>query len=346
MAYDKRRFRKLDDLPGLWDIPLEDDFSNDNVSDVINSFRRKQSTPQKTIRESELDRHMLESTPRRKELEFISFGSGSSGNCAYIGIRGMGGVLIDAGVDHRTVISELERNYIPLDKVNGIILTHDHSDHVRYAYSLLRKLPSMKIYCTPRTLTGILRRHNISSRIKDFHKQIFKEFEFEAGPLSITPFEVSHDGSDNVGFSIKAGNQTFVVATDTGKITDRADFYIRKASFLMIETDYDEKMLEQSSYPNYLKERIRRDSGHMSNNDTARYLGEIWTDRLTDIFLCHLSDNNNTPQLALSTVSKQLSARGLKVGDGSGSSEARSCAVQLSALPRDTSSPHHILRIS
>lgn len=344
MAYDKRRFRRLDDLPGLWDIPLETS-PDDIVTDVIISHRKKQFTPQKTIRESDLDRHLLENTPLRNEIEFISFGSGSSGNCSYIGIRGMGGVLIDAGVDYHTVISELERNYIPKDKINGIILTHDHSDHVRYAYSLLRKLPSMKVYCTPRTLTGILRRHNISSRIKDYHKQIFKEFEFEAGPFSITPFEVSHDGSDNVGYSIKTGDKTFVVATDTGKITERADFYIRKASFLMIETDYDEQMLERSNYPNYLKERIRRESGHMSNHDTARYLGEIWSESLTDIFLCHLSDNNNTPQLALNTVREELNKRGIKVGDGSGSSESLSAAVQLSALPRDTSSPHFIIRI-
>lgn len=345
MAYDKRRFRKLNELPGLWDIPLEDESSDVNITAVINSHRRKQFSPQKTIKESDLDRHMLETTPRRDELEFISFGSGSSGNCSYLGLRGIGGVLIDAGVDFHKVLSELERNFIPLEKINGILLTHDHSDHVRYAYSLLRKIPSLKVYCTPRTLTGILRRHNISSRIKDYHKQIFKEFEFEAGPFLVTPFEVSHDGSDNVGFSIKAGNKTFVLATDTGKITERADHYIRNASFLMIETDYDEQMLEHSSYPNYLKERIRKDSGHMSNIDTAKYLGEIWTEKLTDIFLCHLSDNNNTPQLAVQTVKDILSAKGIKIGDGSGSSDALNSVVQISALPRDISSPHYILRL-
>ncbi len=345
MAYNKRRFRKLEDLPGLWDIPPEDASSANDISEVINSFRKKQSTPKKTIKESDLERHMLENTPRRDELEFISFGSGSSGNCSYIGIRGMGGVLVDAGVDFHKVISELERNYIPLEKIAGIIITHDHSDHVRYAYSLLRKIPTMKIYCTPRTLTGILRRHNISSRIKDYHKQIFKEFEFDAGPLTITPFEVSHDGSDNVGFSIKAGEKNFVVATDTGKITERADFYIRKANYLMIETDYDETMLEHSAYPNYLKERIRRDNGHMSNIDTAKYLGEIWNSALTNIYLCHLSDNNNTPELALATVRDVLTAGGAKVGDGTGSSEALKAQVQLSALPRETSSLHYILRL-
>lgn len=345
MAYNKRRFRKLEELPGLWDIPPENDSPEENIADVINSFRKKQSTPKKPLKESDLDRHMLENTPRRNELEFISFGSGSSGNCSYIGIRGMGGVLIDAGVDFNKVISELERNYIPLEKIAGIIITHDHSDHVRYAYALLRKIPTMKIFCTPRTLTGILRRHNISSRIKDYHKQIFKEFEFEAGPLTITPFEVSHDGSDNVGFNIRAGEKNFVVATDTGKITERADFYIRMANYLMIEADYDEAMLARSSYPNYLKERIRRDNGHMSNIDTARYLGTAWSDILTDIYLCHLSDNNNTPQLALDTVRDCLLARGTTVGDGSGSSDALKAQVQLSALPRESSSPHYILRL-
>ncbi len=345
MAYNKRRYRKLEDLPGLWDIPPESTSSDENIADVINSFRKKQSTPKKPLRESDLERHMLENTPRRNELEFISFGSGSSGNCSYLGVRGMGGVLIDAGVDFQKVISELGRNYIPLEKIAGILITHDHSDHVRYAYALLRKIPTMKLFCTPRTLTGILRRHNISSRIKDYHKQIFKEFEFEAGPLSITPFEVSHDGSDNVGFSIRAGEKNFVVATDTGKITERADFYIRKANYLMIETDYDDDMLAKSSYPNYLKERIRRDNGHMSNIDTARYIGAIWSDILTDIYLCHLSDNNNTPQIALDEVRNSLLAIGTTVGDGSASSDALKAQVQLSALPREASSPHYILRL-
>lgn len=345
MAYNKRRFRKLEDLPGLWDIPQEDAPSDDNISDVIHSFRKKQSTPDKIIKESDLDRHLLEITPRRNELEFFSFGSGSSGNCAYIGIRGMGGVLIDAGVDAKIVLDGLDRNCIPLSKIAGMIITHDHSDHVRYAYTLLRKIPTMKIFCTPRTLTGILRRHSISSRIKDYHKQIFKEFEFEAGPLVITPFEVSHDGSDNVGFSIQAGDKSFVVATDTGKITERADYYIRKASYLMVEADYDEAMLDKSSYPNYLKERIRRDNGHMSNIDTARYLNGIWSEMLTDIFLCHLSDNNNTPELALGTVRSALIERGIAVGDGSGSSDALKANVQLSALPRESMSPHYILRL-
>ncbi len=334
----------FDDMPGLFDLPplpAEDDALHDTIAE----FRSMQSTPSKPMKDIDIDRHLKENTPRHKELEFLSFGSGSSGNCAYIGMRGMGGVLIDAGVDFKTVVSELERNYIPLDKIHGIIITHDHSDHVRFAYSLLRKNPKMLIYCTPRTITGILRRHNISSRIKEHHKPIFKEFEFQAGPLTITPFEVSHDGTDNVGFSILAGGKKFVIATDMGSITERADFYIRQANYLMIEANYDEHMLETGRYPLHLKSRIKSDIGHLSNIFTATYLASIWEKKLTDIFLCHLSEDNNTPEIALSAVTSRLMAKSITVGDGSGSATALKAEVQLAVLPRYDTSPHFILRL-
>ena len=340
----QKNTRKLDDLPGLFDLPSYTPDSN-VMHDALMSHRSHQSTPDKPLGYRDIERHMKEQTPRHNELEFISFGSGSSGNCAYIGIRGMGGVLIDAGVDYKTVLSELERNYIPLDKISGIIITHDHSDHVRYAYSLLRKLPKMLVYCTPRTLSGMLRRHNISSRIKDYHKPIFKEFDFQAGPLTITPFEVSHDGTDNVGFSILAGNKRFVVATDMGILTDRANFYIAKANYLMIETNYDNEMLERGRYPLHLKARIRSNIGHLCNDFTASYLAGIWEKKLTDIFLCHLSEDNNTPEIALKAVRSQLTSHGIAVGDGSASAAALEADVQLVALPRYDSSPHFILRI-
>lgn len=164
MAISRKKLRKLDELPGLWDNVPE----VDAVADALETHRKNQYSPHRPLNESDLERQMLQYTPRRTELEFISFGSGSSGNCAYLGIRGMGGVLIDAGVDFKQVVAELERNYIPIDKIDGIILTHDHSDHVRFAYSLIRKLTKANVYCTPRTLTGMLRRHSISNRIKDF----------------------------------------------------------------------------------------------------------------------------------------------------------------------------------
>ncbi len=126
---------------------------------------------------------------------FMSFGSGSSGNCAYIGDRNSG-FLVDAGIDAKKVTSTLQANGITMDRIQGIILTHDHHDHISQAYAILRANRHIRLYCTPRTFNGILRRHNVSRRIKDYHQPIYKEFTFKLGNFEITPFEVLHDGAD------------------------------------------------------------------------------------------------------------------------------------------------------
>ncbi|MDE5968652.1 MAG: MBL fold metallo-hydrolase, partial [Muribaculaceae bacterium] len=228
--------------------------------------------------------------------------------------------------------------------VGGIILTHDHGDHVRYAYSLLRANRHLRLYCTPKTLNGILRRHSISRRIKDYHQPIFKEFPFHLGPFSITPFEVSHDGTDNVGFFIEGSNQTMAIATDMGYVTPRADFYLRQANHMMIEANYDMKMLLNGTYPEYLKARIMGRSGHMDNVATAQYLAEIYNPALRSIFLCHLSHDNNTPEIALQTITSALTEAGVNVTPLTGAHLADDSTVQLSALPRFEATAAIILR--
>lgn len=256
-----------------------------------------------------------EALERPEALRFISFGSGSSGNCAYIGTPSSG-VLLDAGVDNNRVESELAANAIDPATIAGIILTHDHSDHVRYAYALLRRHRSWKIFATPKAMNGLLRRHSISRRINDYHQPIYKEIPFTAGSLRITAFETSHDGTDNAGFCIEGGGTCFVVATDTGVITSRADFYIRTAEHLMIEADYDAAMLRNGPYPERLKARIASTSGHLDNADTARYLAAVAkSGRLRTVALCHLSHINNTPATALRTVRDELENAGIKVTD-------------------------------
>lgn len=267
------------------------------------------------------------------KLGFISFGSGSSGNCAYIGSAN-GGILVDAGVDAMEVEAELRRFGIGMDSIKGIILTHDHSDHVRFVYPLVRKRPHIGIYCTPRVLNGMLRRHNISRRIKDYHRPIYKEHPFSIGGFSIVAFEVPHDGSDNAGFFITYGRHRIAVATDLGEVTERADFYMRQANYIMLEANYDAAMLAYGTYPEYLKARIRSANGHLCNDDAARYLASIVTPALRRVFLCHLSKDNNTPELALRTVESALASVGITVGDGSGSPYANRAPLQLQALPR------------
>lgn len=266
-------------------------------------------------------------------LRFMSIGSGSSGNSCYLGTS-MGGVIIDAGVKAELIESALKGGGVEMETVKGVLLTHDHSDHVRYVYALLRAHKHLKLYCTNRVLNGILRRHSISKRIKDYHHPIFKEIPFKLADLSITAFEVPHDGTDNMGFSIEFDNRRFVLATDMGAVTERARHYISRANYLVIEANYDLHMLKMGRYPEYLKARIQTEIGHMDNTQTAAFLKEIIHPDLEYIFLCHLSQDNNTPQKALAAVRNALEEAGKKVGNAEETISDRMADVQLMALPR------------
>lgn len=276
-------------------------------------------------------------------IYYISFGSGSSGNSCYIGTK-EGGIIIDAGIRSDDIEAKIKANGIDIKKIHGVMLTHDHSDHVRYVYSLVRNNRHMKVFCTNRVLNAILRRHDISKRIKDYHVAIFKEIPFKAGEFEITAFEVPHDGSDNMGFSIAYGNRNFVLATDMGEVMPRARHYISLADYLVIESNYDLRMLIHGRYPEFLKARIQTSMGHMDNDATARFLKDIYSPRLKHIFLCHLSKDNNTPQIALEKVRTALEETGAKVGSGMETLQDREADVQLMALPRYESTRLFVFR--
>ena len=266
-------------------------------------------------------------------LYYISLASGSSGNSCYIGSRA-GGVIVDAGIRADEIADKLDAAGISMRHVKGLLLTHDHSDHVKFSYNLLRTYRHLSLYCTPRVINGLLRRHSISRRIKEYHTPIFKEIPFRVGDFEITAFEVHHDGSDNMGFYIDFGDRHFVLATDLGEVSDRARFYMSRANYLVIEANYDSEMLRLGRYPEYLKARIRTGNGHLENVQTAEFLSEIINPELKYIFLCHLSKDNNTPALALSTVADALRAKGITVGRAEETLSDRKADVQLMALPR------------
>jgi phosphoribosyl 1,2-cyclic phosphodiesterase len=312
---DKYRQRRLGDSRWIDKFAIDNnDFDNDDSQ-----------TDQQTL--------PLDEGDHWSGLQFVSFGSGSSGNCSFLGTEN-GGVLIDAGIDPQHVYSDLAANGINIKNVKGILLTHDHADHIRYAYKLVRENKHLRIYCTPRLMGGLLRHHNISNRIKDYQVSIFKEIPFFLAGMKFTAFETSHDAIDNMGFSIEVDGNTFVVATDMGIITERAAHYMSKANFLMIESNYDRQMLDTGRYPEYLKARVRGNLGHLDNTVAAQYVASNYHKGLKWVFLCHLSNDNNSPDKALSTMTAALEARGVSVGDGSNSADSRCKDVQVYALPR------------
>ena len=294
-----------------------------------------------------------------KGLCFMSFGSGSSGNCAYLGTP-RGGILIDAGIRepvkyHRKkknperqdvptldqAFAELERNGISPDMIKGVLLTHAHQDHMRCLYAAVSRC-KCSVYCTMGVMSQMLQRCRISGRIRDHHVSIFKEIPFRILDMEITAFETMHDVK-SVGFSIEYEGERFVVATDMGVITERAAHYMSRANYLMMECNYDAQMLMNGSYSQMLKDRVISEKGHLDNAVSAQFVAEHYHKDLRYVFLCHLSKDNNTEEIALSTMRQALEARGLSVGDGSNSADQRSRNVQIYALPRYNASDWFVL---
>ena len=264
---------------------------------------------------------------------YQSFGSGSSGNCCYLGTVN-GGLLIDAGIREDAVEMMLKSNGIGMHMIKGILLTHDHNDHIKYVYKFLRNYKGISLFCTNRVMNGIMRHNNVSRRIKDYHVPIFKEIPFKVCDFEVTAFEVSHDGTDNMGFSVCYQDRPFVLATDMGVVTTRARYYMERAHYLVVESNYDRRMLIDGRYPEHLKARIMTSTGHMENEATGKLLSEIYHKEMRYVFLCHLSQENNTPEKARAASEAALKERGLSVGLCDGSLEDRNADVSLMALPR------------
>ena len=265
------------------------------------------------------------------KVKFICLASGSSGNCYYLG-TGTCGILIDAGIGSRTLRKALKQFELPIENIRAIFITHDHSDHIKGVGYLGDKL-HIPVYATALTHAGIDRNYHTGDKLSAASvRHIEKGVPIKIDCFCIECFEVPHDGTDNVGYCIETDGKVFSFLTDLGEITPMAAQYIRKANYLVLEANYDEQMLHTGKYPAYLKRRIAGPTGHMSNSDTANFLAENFSPHLHYIWLCHLSKDNNSPELAYETVAKKLDEKGISIGRD----------VQLIALRRNTPSELYI----
>lgn len=246
------------------------------------------------------------------KVRFISLASGSSGNCYYIGTENYG-ILIDAGIAVRTIKKHLKEVGIGLETIQGVFVTHDHADHIKAVGGLGEKL-NIPIYTTARIHEGINRSYCMTEKLHSSVRYLEKNQPMRLKDFVIESFEVPHDGTDNVGYCIEIDGKVFSFLTDLGEITPIAANYIRKANYLILEANYDEEMLKMGTYPLYLKERIASHTGHMSNTDTADFLANNVSEHLKYIWLCHLSKDNNHPELAYKTVEWKLKEKGIIVG--------------------------------
>ena len=251
-----------------------------------------------------------------RSVRFKSFSSGSCGNCYFLGLEEDGvwtdAVLVDAGVSLRAVKRELLNEHIPLSCIKAMLVTHDHFDHIRSlgSYCKYLKLP---VWATPELLTAMSYHSYTLEHLAAVRCPLERDVwnDIIPGVLSARYFVVPHDASQTVGYGIRLSGLNFVIMTDLGRMTAEALSYASHAHVVVVESNYDREMLMNGSYPYELKMRISRGNGHLSNDECADAVRRFYHKDLTHLFLCHLSENNNTPELAIKATSDALADIGL-----------------------------------
>jgi phosphoribosyl 1,2-cyclic phosphodiesterase len=206
------------------------------------------------------------------------------------------------------------------------LITHDHADHIK-AVGVISNEYNIPVYSTRDVHGGIERNYCVPKKVPaDNCRFIEKDARVKIGDFYVTPFAVPHDSAGNVGYRIETDDITFCLMTDVGHVTEEMQKYISEANYLVIEANYDKEMLWNGSYPQHLKVRIDGPAGHLSNNDCAEAIANYATTKLKHVWLCHLSEENNHPELARKTVEQILRSHGVIPGKD----------VELEVLKRKT----------
>lgn len=264
-------------------------------------------------------------------VQFTSLSSGSSGNCYFFDADGFG-LLVDLGIGIRIFRKHFANYGLNLSHVRGILVTHDHTDHVKSVGSLSMKF-NLPVYTSEAVHRSIQANHFVGKKVPDNLKRVLTKGVCEQiGPFSVQTFHVPHDSADNNGYIIRIEELTIVLLTDVGSYTDEMKTIVSQATHLIVEANYDSQMLESGPYPPRLKKRISCGRGHSSNAETAAFLAEnLNPDLIRRVWLCHLSAENNTPVKAIETVKEALLRAGFPVG-------SPETTLKLEALARLTPS--------
>ncbi len=241
-------------------------------------------------------------------MKLCSIASGSSGNCIYVGSDHTN-LLVDAGVSAKRIENGLNGLDILPDTIQGILITHEHSDHIQGLGILARKY-HMPIYATRDTIGSIRQIRSLGDIPEELFKIIYPNKTFMINDIEIEPFSTSHDAADPVCYTMKSEGHKVGIATDLGKYDDYIVSKLEYSDLLFIEANHDVNMLMVGKYPYYLKQRILGDRGHLSNETSADLISRLIHPELQGILLAHLSKENNYEELAYETVCCELLSRG------------------------------------
>lgn len=233
-------------------------------------------------------------------LKFFSLISGSSGNSTVISDKNTT-LLIDCGMSGKRLVQSLDSIGITPDSIDGVLITHEHSDHIKGIGVIARKY-GLKIYGSKGTLNSL----TVGKINDDQLVQIDCDCDFEIGTIGIKPFLIPHDAAEPFGYSFFAENKKLSIATDIGCMNDYIFENLRGSESVILESNHDIEMLKFGSYPYELKQRILSDKGHLSNEKAAQTAVRLVNSGTTHLMLGHLSNENNLPDIAYMTTANSF----------------------------------------
>ncbi len=245
-------------------------------------------------------------------MKITVLASGSGGNVTFIETEKTK-LLLDCGITHRQIVQRLKERDQNLDGLNGILVTHEHGDHIK-GVDVTMKKTTAKTYLTEDTFNGLYFKtkdnlnHNQIELITPYEK-------FKINDIEVLPISVSHDAKDAVGYILYHNGKKVVYLTDVGYLPNRDHELLQNAEFYIFESNYDVTLLFTSNRPFYLKQRIDSVKGHMSNTDSAYNMTQLVGDKTKQIILAHRSRECNTPELAIETYAEVFKEYGLNIED-------------------------------
>lgn len=235
-------------------------------------------------------------------FKFCSLYSGSSGNSLFVQTDNTK-ILVDAGESAKKIETALNSININIDEIDAILVTHEHSDHVKGIGTISKKF-NIPIYANKETWEAM---PAIAEKIQE--KNTFNiEEKFEIGDLKIYPFSIPHDAVNPCGFNLFYDNEKISIATDIGHMDKKIVHNLEGSSFILLESNYDPNILSYSKYPYHLKQRIAGPKGHLSNELAGKTISYLLNTGLKSVMLGHLSKESNFPELAYKTVIDELYA--------------------------------------
>lgn len=233
-------------------------------------------------------------------LELCAIASGSSGNCVCVGSDHTH-LLIDAGVSGKRIEAGLNEIDLKTSEMQGILITHEHSDHIAGLGVLARRY-GIPIFATEKTIQAIKNTKTVGKIEEDLFQVIRPGKRFSIGELAINPISISHDAADPVAYKVINGDKKVAVITDLGNYNQVLVDELQGLDALLLEANHDIKMLQTGMYPYQLKQRILGDRGHLSNERSGQLLSELLHDNFSTVVLGHLSKENNYEELAYEAV--------------------------------------------